>query len=119
MIEDIISILRRHRFIIDNEKHLQEQIYDQLCAQALPSMLPIIREVHLSAGDIIDFTIAGSIGIEVKLRCPKRKIYHQVVRYCNSGQLTDIIIYSATTVGMPQSINNVNIWVLNPSHSWL
>ena len=117
-IEKLIAFLRRQKFILDNEKHLQEQMFTAFRNELWTD--EVEREVWLTdqGADVIDFRI-GTIGIEVKIRSNKRKIYKQCVRYCDTGKLTTLILFTSTTVGMPRTINGVDIFVINPSHAWL
>lgn len=98
---ELTAFLRRQRYAFGTEAILQLSI-----ASALESAgVEFEREARLTPLDRIDFLVAGGIGIEAKVRYPRRPIYRQLQRYAESDQIAALILITATALGLPPSLN--------------
>ena len=112
--EAIVTLLRRHRFRMDNEKLLQGQIETVLKANDVAHA----REHRLAPGDIVDF-LAGDIAIECKIKGQRRAIYRQCERYCAFESVGSFILVTNAAMGMPKEIAGKPIYVVDLGRSWL
>lgn len=114
---DIVRLLRSCRFDLSTEKHLQDDVEKAFTAQGIP----FEREKRLSPEDIPDFLVAGSIVVECKMRNKSRKIaiYNQLTRYAKSDQVTDIILASNVSMGLPEEIKGKPVYAASLSAGWL
>lgn len=105
----LASQLQQQRFPTTNELALQNALEDFLTV----SDLIFTREVTLNPSDRIDFMIEGQIGIEAKTRYPRRQIYRQLERYCESGKLRALILVTGTSLGLPKQIHGVPLYLVS------
>lgn len=112
--KELTAVLLRKRFTLATEKDVQAEI-DQVLRSTVPNHR---REVVLDDKNEIDFMV-GSVGIEVKIKGNKSAIFKQLQRYCEFDEITDLIFVTSKTVGIPVTINNKNIYVVNMSKAWL
>lgn len=110
----ILEALNDKRFNLTDEKRLQQEIADVLDQNGLA----FEREARLETG-IIDFLCADGVGIEVKIKAPKRHIYRQCVRYCCDDKVRSLILVSATTVGLPARILEKPVTTMSLGSAWL
>ena len=113
-LEAIIALLGRSRFSLSNEKALQIEIADALTEAGLP----FERECHVHGG-IIDFVVSGDVGVEVKIKAPKRQIWRQCSAYLEEARLSSLIIATATAMGVPPSPTGKPVHVVNLGRAWL
>lgn len=120
----IIDILKSHRFAIGNEKVTQNRIwallnrYNKVMMQNID--MTCAKEYRLDDKNIIDFYfLAHHIGIEVKIGGSAKDIYRQLERYTAFDQIKEIILLTNRTMGLPATINNKPVYVLNLSKAWL
>ncbi len=111
---EIAAILSRKRFTLATEKDVQSEI-EKVLNQAVGEYQ---REVELDNNNTIDFMV-GSIGIEVKIKGAKAAIYKQLQRYAQFDEITALIFVSSRTMGIPETINDKPIYVVNMSKAWL
>lgn len=112
--KDIAAMLSRKRFTLATEKDVQAEI-----ESVLRSTVPEYRrEVELNGKNEIDFMV-GTIGIEVKIKGGKSEIYKQLQRYAEFDAITELIFVTSKTVGIPGTINNKPVYVVNMSKAWL
>lgn len=116
-VEDLIRLLRRGRFDLSTEKHLQAGVEQVLSAEGVR----FEREKGLSDRDIPDFLVSGGIVIECKLHKKARKmeVYRQLCRYAEHADVTAIILASNISMGLPTDINGKPTFVASLSHGWL
>ena len=112
---DVVRFLSTRRFSLSDEKALQVEMFAALVAGGFDAK----REVTLGVGDIIDFTIDGHIGIEVKIKGAKRAIFHQVERYAAHDSIHELILASNVAMGFPPSINGKPTYFLHLGRAWL
>lgn len=112
--KQLAAVLLRKRFTLATEKDVQAEI-----AQVLHATVPEHRrEVILDDKNTIDFMV-GTIGIEVKIKGNKSAIFKQLQRYAEFDEITELIFVTSKTVGIPPTINNKSIYVVNMSKAWL
>lgn len=97
-VEAVVKRLRAARYRVSTELDLHQSITDALAG------LPFEHEMRLTPGERIDFLIAGRIGLEAKVRCPKRAIYRQLERYASLPSIDSLILITATAIGLPAQI---------------
>lgn len=113
----LIRVMTGKRLNLESEKQTQQQLY-VLLNKFIPTHL-IKKEYELDKINRIDFMIAAGIGIEVKLKQGKRKIFKQVERYCAFDDVKSLILVTNTSIGMPKQINGKDIYVFQLSKQWL
>lgn len=111
------SMLRKffaiRQFSFVNEKRLQQQVADELTALGVR----FEREVEIAPGDIIDFMF-GRIGMEVKIKGQRRRIYDQCVRYCKTDRVDEIVLATNATMGLPRLIEGKPASVIHIGRAW-
>lgn len=112
---ELTTFLRRWRYSIGNEAALQLSLADALTTAGAT----FEREVRLGPADRIDFMVEGGIGIEAKVRYPKRQIYRQLERYAAREQVTSLILVSCTALGLPRALNGKPIFIVSVGRSSL
>jgi len=110
----VVSILSGKRFSIFNEKTTQGEIEKVLTGQ-----VQFEREKMLDRKSIIDFLVAGEVGLEVKISGSPKNIYRQCERYCKFPEIKYLVLVTAKSMSLPSLINNKPCFVLNISRSWL
>lgn len=113
----IMQVLCKKRFVISNEKTLQNDIHKVLLDE-FPDAI-IEKEVYLDDKNIIDFRIDGSLGIEVKIKGGKRALYNQCVRYCSFDEIQSLLLITSLSMGFPDEINGKYCYIQNLSKAWL
>lgn len=111
---EICVLLSKKKFIFSNEKDVQLDI-EQVLKDAGVNYR---REVVLDARSKIDFMI-GTIGLEVKIKGGKADIYKQLERYCKLDSITEIILQTSRSMGIPNKINGKPVYVINMGMAWL
>lgn len=107
---DLVLFFRHQRFRTASEADLQSSIEEALASE--PIFSGFDREVRLDPHNRIDFMV-GSIGVEAKLKYPKRGIYRQLVRYAGFERVTSLILISATAIGLPDSIEGKPVYLVS------
>lgn len=113
-VTEIAAILSRKRFTLSTEKDVQAEI-DQVLRATVPEHK---REVVLDDKNTIDFMV-GTIGIEVKIKGNKSAIFKQLQRYAEFDEINELIFVTSKAVGIPPTLNNKSIYVVNMSKAWL
>lgn len=121
--KDILAILGQHKIPVSNEKVTQLKI-NQILRRFESSIfafekVEFVREFRLDDKNIIDFLVNDHIGIEVKIGGSAKDIYRQLERYTAFDQIKEIILVTSRTMGLPPTINNKPVFVLNLSKAWL
>jgi hypothetical protein len=98
---ELTTYLRRQRYQFGTEGALQRSLEEALTA----SGVPFEREARLGPANRIDFLVQGGLGIEAKVRYPRRAIYRQLVRYAEVEQITALVLVTATSLGLPPLVN--------------
>lgn len=116
-VRDILYVLRRKRFTLQDEKVLQAEINSELLlAFGLPE---VEREFILDKKNTIDFFISSAWGVEVKVCGQKRAIYKQCERYCGFEKIKALLLVTNRSMGFPKQINGKDCYVLNLGKAWL
>lgn len=116
-VKDIVQELSKYKFVIDNEKSVQKQIFDVL-VKKWREFNEINREIRLDKNNIIDI-LFEKIGIEVKIKGSSKRIYYQCERYCNFDQVAELILVTNKPMTLPPEINGKKTTVFNLSNNWL
>ena len=114
--KEIFTLLYKHMFVISDEKAMQSEI-EKIFTDA---GVGFKREHYLDEDkkSIIDFLV-GDIGVEVKVKCNKRAMYKQLLRYSTFDEVKEIILVTGTNTGMPRELNGKPTYILNISRAWL
>jgi hypothetical protein len=107
---EVFRQLQNVKFSLHSEKVLQGELSARL--------VKFMPEYHLNERNIIDFYCDG-IGIEVKIKGSKRRIYEQIRRYCEFEQVEKLIVLTSKSIGLPEKINNRPVFVINLAKAWL
>lgn len=109
-LEQVVAVLKAHKFLSADEKELQAGIEDVLRAAGLS----FEREVRLRPGDIIDFMVAPSLGIEVKTGGTLPALIRQCFRYCESERVGELLVVTARMRldRLPREIHGKKCWVV-------
>lgn len=111
----ILSLLRRSRLDITNEKRLQNQISDLFKLYGVP----ILKEYRTEYG-IIDFFLPESgVGLEIKIKGRPIDVLKQLERYAKVDEIKILVLITSKSFSMPQTVNEKPLYVLNISQSWL
>lgn len=113
-INQIIELLKKQRFPLENEKRTQSKISEILTKENIDHK----REVNLSDKDIVDFMI-DDIAIEVKIKGSAMSIFRQCNRYCESIEVKTLILLSSVVSGFPNQINGKDVYVINMAKAWM
>lgn len=106
-VQGIADAIASWKYDLSDEIRTQDQIGGALKA----ANIPFDREVKLTDSDRIDF-MCGTVGLEVKLKGQARAIFRQIQRYSASPRVTQIIVVTARTLGMPKSVGGKPVHVL-------
>lgn len=118
-VDQVCQVLRAARVSLSDEKVTQAQLAEVLVAQ-LPEG-SVIREHRLLARDIVDIFVDGRIAIEVKLRGHGRKmsVFRQLSRYAEHSSVTDIVLATNLSMGLPASISGKPAYFIDLGRQWL
>ena len=114
-ISEIMTLLSKHRFELQNEKVLQAAISEVLTKANIEHE----REFRLSQADVIDFFAEDCIGIEVKLKGNASEIYKQCKRYCEHNDVKALILVTNRSMGLPGYINSKPSYLVSLGKGWL
>lgn len=112
--DQVLSVLAQYAFSLNDEKKLQAEISEILQANNIPHR----REVSLSKKDIIDFLFEDGTGLEIKIKGQRFSIYRQLKRYAESKEVSEIILATAISMGLPSSIEGkpARVFSLSRAH---
>lgn len=111
----IHRLLRSYRFPVHDEKHTQTHIEQALTRHGVP----FAREQKLESAGTIDFLIDGTIGVEVKIKGAKMAIYRQCRRYCETGLLTHLVLFSLVAMTLPEQLDDIPTSVVTMGAAFL
>lgn len=115
--EQIAVALEGHRFRGHAERDYQRGVEQVLQARGID----YLREYRLTAADRIDF-LAGSVGIEVKMKAQRSLVLRQLSRYAQAEAVSSLLLVCAIAppVGqMPEEVGGVPLVVLTLRGSFL
>lgn len=104
----IARLIRAGRYRLGNEGLLQADIEALFRREGIP----FHREHILGPADRVDFLVDGRIAVELKITCPKRKIFRQLERYAMHECVEELVLASVSALGMPASLNDKPIYVV-------
>lgn len=84
----LVVALRRRRFNYRNEKDLQAGIEAALKADGFD----FVREFQLGDAGVIDFLVAGCVGIEVKIKGSPSEVARQLLRYAARDAVRGLVL---------------------------
>ncbi|MFK4135909.1 hypothetical protein ACI2KR_27045 [Pseudomonas luteola] len=111
----IRRLLHTNRFPLTDEKETQAAIAELFVREGVP----FEREVSLTKDDIVDFMVYGTIGIEVKLKGQRKKIFAQLSRYAQHERVEQLILLTAASMGLPEEIEGKPAYVMSLGQGWL
>lgn len=117
LITAVIRLLSGVRIDISDEKASQAQIAEAFTA----ANVTFEREAKLSGRDIPDFLIEPpGLAIEVKLRgTPKMQVFRQLSRYAEHERVTQLLLVTNMSMGLPAEIGGKPAFYLSLGRSWL
>lgn len=111
----IIEILKSKALPLEVEHDTQAAIAQLL----VDHEITFEREKRLSRKDRIDFLIDGGIGIEVKLKGAGTGIFRQCQRYCESTEVSSLVLVTRKTMGFPRALNGKPCHYVSLGKAWL
>ena len=92
--------------------------HDQIAQILTDANVTFEREHRLAARERIDF-MAGSIGIEVKVKGAARTTLRQLERYCAHDAVEGIILLTNKAMSLPKTIKGKPAIVVSIGAAWL
>ncbi len=90
-VKDLVTALRGCRFNFSNEADLQDGIEEVLTAKGFSFK----REHTLVGAGVIDFFLAGGIGVEVKVKGSPILVTRQLLRYAECAEVKELVLVTA------------------------
>ena len=84
----LVTVLKGKRFRYNSERDLQDGMEDVFKAQGFRYE----RERELGPGDIVDFLLFGSVGVEVKIKGNPVDVARQLLRYAGRQEVAHIVL---------------------------
>lgn len=113
-IDNIKKILKDVQFDLAIEKVTQQQIKDRFDKYKIP----YTRECFLSEGNVIDFLLTNGLGIEIKIKGDKKKIYDQLYRYSSHKEVTAVLLITNKHIGTAPLYENKPMYVMSLSAAY-
>lgn len=103
--QKLLDVLVGYRYPLGDEKQLQHHLEQKLIEHDLSYQREVLlmNQFDEPCG-LIDFLIDG-VGVELKVKGQKMATYRQIVRYCESSAIKQIVLLTNRTMGLPQLIN--------------
>jgi len=114
-IEEIKEVLAGKKLPLKNEKRLQFELE----LMFIEAGLTFEREHRLSDEDVVDFLFEGGIAMECKLKEGKMAIYKQLERYAKHQAVEKIVLITNTAMGLPESINGKDSYLISLGEAWM
>lgn len=113
---EISTLLGMYRMPYNSEKELHRAMIQVFDAKGIE----FEYEVRLGDHGIIDFLLPEiALGIEVKIKGGVKDIYKQCKRYCASGKISVLILYTAKAMDLPSEIEGIPCHVVSVGNGWL
>jgi hypothetical protein len=96
-LDQVLAVIRGHRFRYSDEEELQEGIAAALTAASLD----VEREVRLDDHDRIDILV-GTIGIEVKVAGSAESALAQLQRYATHPEIEHLVLITSQWQRLPK-----------------
>lgn len=109
-VTELVGALRGARYRVGSEALLQHDIGETL--KSLVGISGYEAEARIGPGDRIDFLV-GTIGIEAKVKYPRRKIWRQLDRYTGREAITSLILITGTAIGLPAAMNGKPLYLVS------
>lgn len=106
--KQLATFLRAARYRIGTEALLHDDVELHLKA----GCIAYDREHRLGPGERLDFLVAGSIALELKIRAQRKSIYRQLERYARHDAVKGLVLVTASALGMPKAIEGKPIYVV-------
>jgi len=113
-IQELYGALQHVKFDLSSEKSLQLQIAKRLDEKGISYK----KEFIFDKTSTIDFLI-DDIGVEIKIKGAKKDIYKQCLRYSTYEQVKQILLVTNVAQGMPKTLNEKPVYILNLANAWL
>jgi hypothetical protein len=84
----LVAVLKGKRFCYNSERDLQDGMEDVFKAKGFQYE----RERELGPGDIVDFLLFGSVGVEVKIKGSPVEVARQLLRYAGRPEVAHIVL---------------------------
>lgn len=114
LIRQISGLVESTRCNLSDEKKTQAQL-ELAFVQA---GFTVSREHRLSAQDIADFVIDG-VAVEVKIKGQRQAIFRQLERYAAHDEVQSILLVTAVSMQLPDTINGKPARVASLGRAWL
>ncbi len=110
-VKDLVTALRGYQFNFSNEAELQDGIEEVLTAQGCT----FERERALKGAGVIDFLVAGGIGIEVKIKGSPVLVTRQLLRYAECEDVKELVLVTARSrLGdLPDTLRGKRVTVIS------
>ena len=115
LVRQVVQLVQRRRLSLANEKQTQSDIADVFTVAGIP----FEREVRLCEADIVDFMVADTIAIEVKIKGQRKAIFRQLERYAGHDRVTHILLFTSVAMMLPGEIGGKPAHVASLSRGWL
>ena len=113
---DVIRLIHESRLDLSDEKRLQADLATVLAKNDLA----FEREKRLSAWDIPDFLVGGTVAVECKLRGARKiEVFQQLRRYAEHDEVRALVLVSNVAMGLPPEINGKPVYAARLSRGWL
>jgi hypothetical protein len=101
-VEQLASILGRHRYNFTNEAELQEGVAEVLTGAGVA----FEREVRITDRDRLDFLV-GAVAVEVKIQGGAAPLIRQLGRYAALDRVEQLFVVTSRTLlaRMPKHLN--------------
>jgi hypothetical protein len=113
--ERIISVLKGRRFILSDEKQLQQAIADIFKA----AKIPFARERRLDHKNITDFRFDCGFFAELKIKGSPKAIYKQCERYCEFPDVKSLLLITGKRMNLSKEIKGKPTFIFNLMLAWL
>lgn len=99
ILDQVLAVIRGHRFLYTNEDELQEGISAALRAHGLSPL----REVVLNQRDRIDLLV-DTVGIEVKVAGSQTHPWGQLKRYAEHDSIEALVLVTNRVYSLPEEV---------------
>ncbi len=114
---EICRVIAAGRYDLSNELAVQAGIDDLLVAAF--GREAVEREKVLGPGDRPDFVIGGVV-VEVKVRGARKvAIWKQLNRYAAHQAVTDLVLVTNLSMGLPAAVDGKPAWYVSLGRAWL
>lgn len=116
-VQALVSRMRNWSMPMSSEAKLQSFMGNLL--ESMGPQFPFVREHRLGPGERIDFLVRGEIGIEAKVKYPRRQIWRQLERYAAHHEIKFLVLVTGTAMGLPPTIGGKPLYYVSLGRSGL